>query len=308
MTRRGRAALSIALLGGVPCGCAASTKPVTDPAAIARVAGQLGARTLGAGCAFSRDELTTRTLKEWRERPGSRALDADWACVAIEDDLARDSMADCAPPPNAVMTPRMPFGRRIGGELFYVGVDPREYAYDLVPDPAGVGVEVRVQLTGTLAEDPARVAAVQAKMDRAAELWTAHSPGGAVRFRFRAETSDVTWPHFQVALYAGEGRTPFDVSWSEAWPWHLLAHEIGHMMGLDDEYGQLKKTWGHAIGQDGVWDHDLADKVRWFGCNPASLMCDSRGEQSVPLPYHYYALLRRRACRVTPPSREIVAP
>jgi hypothetical protein len=149
---------------------------------------------------------------------------------------------------------------------------------------------------------------MQAKMDRAAEFWSAHSPGGAVRFRFRAETTDVASPHFQVRLYEGEGRTPFDVSWAEAWPWHLLAHEIGHMMGLDDEYGQLNKTMGHALGEDARWDHDALHKIRWFGCNPRSLMCDSRGEASTPQPYHYYTLLRRRACRVTPASRDLVAP
>jgi hypothetical protein len=288
--------------------CAASTQPTTDPGSIARAASALGARTTGGACARSRDELVDLTLAEWRARPGSGAFDADWACVAITDDVARDSMAGCTPSPDDVLAAPVTFARRVTGELFYVGLDPREYAYDLVPDRAGIGVEVRVQLTGPLAADPARVAAMQAKMDRAADFWSSHSPNGAVRFRFRAETTDVASPHFQVRLYEGDGRTPFDVSWGEAWSWHLLAHEIGHMLGLDDEYGQFKKTWGHAIGEDAIWNRDVTDKVRWFGCNPKSLMCDSRGLDSTPQRYHYYVLLRRRACRVTPPDGDILTP
>jgi hypothetical protein len=61
-------------------------------------------------------------------------------------------------------------------------------------------------------------------------------------------------------------------------------------------------------GEDAIWDRDVAHKVQWFGCNPTSLMCDSRGLGSTPQRYHYYVLLRRRACRVTPPERDILAP
>ena len=298
----------VALVALASSGCAASTQPTASPADVVRVAGDLGARTVGTSCAHGRSELTDLTLAEWRLHPGSTAFDADWACIALEDNLARDSMAGCAPPPADVLARPITFGRRVTGELFYVGLDPREYAYDLVPDPIGIGVEVRIQLMGPLVADPARVAAMQKKLDRAAELWSENSPGGNVHFRFLAETTDTASPHFQVRLYEGEGRTPFDVSWAEAWPWHLLAHEIGHMLGLDDEYGQLKKTWGHAIGEDTLWDKNVPDKIRWFNCNPGSLMCDSRGLPSTPQRYHYYVILRRRACRVTPPDTVLVAP
>jgi hypothetical protein len=56
----------------------------------------------------------------------------------------------------------------VTGELYYLGFDPREYAYDLVPRAGGIEVELRVRLTGAYAEDPAHVAAMQAKMDRGA--------------------------------------------------------------------------------------------------------------------------------------------
>jgi hypothetical protein len=115
-------------------------------------------------------------------------------------------------------------------------------------------------------------------------------------------TGDDAWPHFDVKLTPGDARTPFDVTWGAEWSWHLLAHEIGHMMGLDDEYGQIKKTVGHAVGADVAWDVDPGVKVEWFGCDPHSLMCDSKGEQSTPQRYHYYVILRRRYCKASRPQ------
>jgi hypothetical protein len=227
--------------------------------------------------------------------------------LAITDDLERDSMGACTPPPGDVFERSRPFARRIAGEVFYVGLDPREYAYDVVSREGAFEVEVRVQLTGALASDAGVVLTVQRKMDLAAHLWTTHAPGHIARFRFVAVTGDETWPHFQVRLSEGDARTPYDVSWGTEWSAHLLAHEIGHMMGLDDEYGQLKKTVGHALGQEAVWKTQPAEKVDWFHCDPTSVMCDSKGEASVPLPYHYYVILRRRFCRASTPD-DVVSP
>ena len=291
-------------------GCGAYARPPEDPHAYASAARALGARVVGDRCPLGVADLTARTIAAWGEDP--RRYSAEWACVAIVDDLARDSMGSCAPPPDAVFAARGPYARRVTGDVFYVGLDPREYAYDLVAGPAGGGspvdVEVRVELTGPLAREPARVRAMQRKMDLAAAFWTRYAPGGGARFRFLAVTDDGASPHFQVRLAPGEPRSPFDVTWGEDWSWHLLAHEIGHMMGLDDEYGQVKKTVGHAIGEEPTWTVDPIDKIRWFNCDPHSIMCDSKGEASTPLPYHYYVILRRRFCRVTEPEETLFAP
>ncbi len=298
---------AIALFAAAFVGCAASTRPRENPDAFRAAAVALGGRAAARGCALDAGELADRTIAEWSAR-SSEAWAPDWACLAIQDNLSRDSMGSCTPPPADVFGRPLSFARRIAGELFYVGLDPREYTYDLVPHDDLVEIEVRVQFLGPLAQDPARIATLQDKMHRAADLWTRYSPGGRFFFRFIAETTDAALPHFQVHLDAGSTRTPFDVTWGEEWSWHLLAHEIGHMMGLDDEYGQLRKTLGHAIGEDKRWDVDPVDKVRWFQCDSTSLMCDSKGEASTPLRYHYYLLLRRRFCRVTPPDRDVVAP
>jgi hypothetical protein len=76
------------------------------------------------------------------------------------------------------------------------------------------------------------------------------------------------------------------------------------MLGLDDEYDQILKTAGHVLGEDGSWDHDRRAKLSWFHCGPDSIMCDSRGDTSVPQPYQYYVIFRRLFCRQEEPRRD----
>ena len=79
------------------------------------------------------------------------------------------------------------------------------------------------------------------------------------------------------------------------------------MMGLDDEYNQIQKTVGHVLGADKAWDRDRRLKVSWFHCGPDSIMCDSRGVEAEPQPFHYYVILRRFSCPQEK-SENLIAP
>ena len=224
--------------------------------------------------------------------------------AAVEDNLARDTMEACTPGLRPVFTQPMRARQRVTGDMRYIGLDPREYAYDLAPsadDPTRVEVEVRIHFAGELARAPGVTDELAAKLEQASRLWTEGAPGGFARFRF-VLAPQARAAHFVVWLAPGTPRTPFDVTWGRGWSAHLMAHEIGHMMGLDDEYEQARKTWGHAIGEDEIWDRDPRVKREWLRCDLRSLMCDSKGEASRPLPYHYYLILRRRFCRVAAPT------
>ena len=225
-----------------------------------------------------------------------------FACLALRDNFERDSRGFCMPDASIVFSAPLVRPLRVEGEVTYVGVDPREYAYDLVPRADfGVDVRVRIQFRGP-STSKAVMDTLQAKLNQAAALWTAHSPEGRIHFQFIATTNDSALPHFQVDLVPGRPRSPFDVTWGSDWSFHLMAHEIGHMMGLDDEYGQLRKTLGHILGRKEAWDRSDAVRLSWFRCDLGSLMCDSEGERSIPLPHHYYVLLRRRFCPNGPSS------
>ena len=266
---------------------------------LAPIASPLSVAAIDGACPYDADALTRATLERWQTTPAdARPFAREWACIALRDNLAYDTMSECEPPVDDVLAPSRGRSRRIVGEHFYMHVDPREYAYDISVG-ATLDVEVRIQMTGDLARDPRVVASMQEKLARAAELWTANAPSG-MRFRFRAETSDAKDPHFAVTLAPGEPRTPYDTTWGADWSWHVLAHEVGHMMGLDDEYPQIRKTLGHALGQEPRWRRDRAVRAEWLSCDLGSLMCDSKGATSVPLSHHYYVIARRRFCTVVP--------
>ena len=83
--------------------------------------------------------------------------------------------------------------------------------------------------------------------------------------------------HFTINIVNGWTRGPYLREHSIDWDYRIYAHEIGHMLGLDDEYDQVIGT--------------LFGNSR---CTNNSMMCSSRRD-GFPR-YYWYLIFRRGQC------------
>ena len=155
------------------------------------------------------------------------------------------------------------------GTITYSGIVNGRYKYDLYFDDDNVMViEVRVHFKP---EEQGLVEIMDLKIQQAEDKWNntrIHFPI-SYRFKFSAERNRAR-SHFSVRLKKGKTRGPYFSNWTTRWSSNTVAHELGHMMGLGDEYRTIT----------GKMD-----------CLKTSIMCsNSRGFITYQ---HHYHILRR---------------
>lgn len=156
----------------------------------------------------------------------------------------------------------------IEGKITYVRVVPRSYRYDVIVDQNGkVLIEVRVHFRDLQKDDFSKLKKIFAE---ATHYWNES------RIETQQDYEYLFYPvkkkknaHFSVRL-KDSTRGPYDVEWSRSWGKVAVAHEIGHMLGLGDEY----KTISSEVD-----------------CLKASIMCASRTGRLME--HHHYFVLRR---------------
>jgi hypothetical protein len=251
-----------------------------------RLASPLELETRGGVCPHEDGELARLDLIQRTGHDYSH----EWSCNKFVTNLRRDTMGGCAPDSMRVFHPG-PFGRRtIRGSTAFVGFVSKPYRYELETTPSGdPQVTVRIGFSGDDSRSPEVLAHFRAQLAQAERIWEENQPTGMhVRFRFLL-VPDEQNPSFAPRITRGDTRGPYTTEWSTRWSPNVIAHEVGHMMGLDDEYNQMNVTFG--LGQVGV-RHE---------CDSGSLMCMEGG---VPRAYHYYLILRRAWCHATPDRQE----
>lgn len=158
---------------------------------------------------------------------------------------------------------------KLVGKITYVNFFPKPYRYDLYKENDTLVIEVRVHFRNI---QPSEIQNIENELHEATNIWNKNrhyfSTNFKYAFRFLLET-DKRRAHFSVKL-KNKTRGPYDTYWGRKWTSQTIAHEMGHMMGLGDEYGTIS---GHRK------------------CIKDSIMCLSwRGKV---MRFHYYFILRR---------------
>lgn len=155
----------------------------------------------------------------------------------------------------------------LSGKITYVGIVKKSYRMTVSSDREGLILAVRVHLQNATAKD---METFKEKMLFAENLWNQNRINLNFKYRFKFElVTTAAQAHFSVQVL-DETRGPYDTYWGRDWTGTVIAHEIGHMLGLADEYKTISGE---------------------FDCLRGSLMCSAW--YGFHMPHHYYFVLRR---------------
>jgi len=172
---------------------------------------------------------------------------------------------------------------KVQGRVAFLSIAPALYRYRISSfekinfggkKETGIKISAQIYFENYDKLNELDLALLQDRLDQAAEKWQMFSPYKyPVKFHFtlaKEKSNEVISPHLLVGKYT---RGPYFLWWSSIWGYHTISHEMGHVMGLDDEYSNTPFR-------------------KMTKCDRNSIMCTS-GD---PFPYHYYVIFRRGLC------------
>ncbi|MEK6626566.1 MAG: hypothetical protein AABY86_16485 [Bdellovibrionota bacterium] len=163
----------------------------------------------------------------------------------------------------------------VHGRSAFLGIFPAPYRYRMsVTANKGVVIQANVYFTNHNELSEQTLNEMQDKLNEAAAKWTKHNPYlFPLTFKFLITSRRADADVKTKLLIDRYTRGPYFSLWTTHWGASTISHEMGHVMGLDDEYSNTpfpSLTY----------------------CDRSSIMCTNRQ----PFPYHYYLIVRRMLC------------
>ena len=135
------------------------------------------------------------------------------------------------PTPEQIQQKNLKSIRSVSGTMTYERIIKKKYRYDIVSDPQGFVIHVRVHLKNPTASDKVNFSQ---KMKEAQDLWNESRIETDFQYQFHFEiVSESAKAHFSVSVL-DTTRGPYDTNWGRDWTGRVVAHEGGHIFGLGD--------------------------------------------------------------------------
>lgn len=217
----------------------------------------------------------------------------------------------------------------IKGRMSYMGFIPQKYNYDIQKNnDGGYDVSVRIFVKrwqlwkdSSLMKHSLEVREKHQKrvfdllLEEVSSFWT--NKDHNLNFNFK-RVEDRKDAHFSIRVV--QSLAP--LKYNSKWTWMInsyvdssdeelkntfdfessfstYTHEVGHMLGLEDEYNLPKATLGMVAGYFEQFLNPDRSKIdlktdKWVrGCDQTSVMCKDPGSLMHINNYHYYLVLRR---------------
>lgn len=248
------------------------------------------------GCLYTRTALHTIQLNKIFNSQVSNVVEhlvgvptaGYWNCIFLKRNFQRDSRSFYMSYSDFMEKYSLAENKlvKVYGKIKYVGFVRKKYNYDIEVVNGVVTAKVRVffNLERRLRRDnPNMILRKMSEKFKYAQMqWNNGSYNNRFRFDFKV-VRNIQDAHFVVTLKGKDTRGPYDTRWSLRWSARTVSHELGHMMGLDDEYDQMRVS---LFSRKNYYSTINATK-----CDMGSIMCDSYGGHIRK--WHIYTIFKR---------------
>jgi hypothetical protein len=264
-------------------------------------------------CLFTRNQVNSvqlhnkfnTTLKDKVLVLRNEPLEPYWNCIYLQRNFRRDSVGYFITKNELERSLEEKSGATasVSGKIRYVGIIKKKYRYDLTHVDGVTTAIVKVHFNldkmpiGANIEEAHKI--MDEKIEAAQAIWNEMAPS-KYRFKF-IRVDNERDAFFSPKLLTKDTNGPFDSRWSLQWSEKIIAHEFGHMLGLDDEYDQItnqlvdvNRLFISKANREHL--HDFSDKynfgnIKAMRCDMTSMMCNHyNGKFNA---WHFYTIFKR---------------